>query len=320
MQAARTVIRAGVVLTAVAAPAAQAQSTIFHLPANYMGRFGTSEIAYTTATGFGVRYIPLPTDPDVRLTVVKQANYWEINIGSRVDDTTLAGGVYFDGYTAPEGIPRMEYTHNPALGVQYSALIQGDGLHSHLSGGYAFKTLGDQVRVLAVAGVATQANTMAPYAQAEVAGGVGKTFGVVNTYAGATLRTSVFPAQGQVLGNVDVYLAASSSPLPGLSLAASHFERYVVGSVPLPDFGMSRYEESNLTALYRLPATGNLLSLGAVRARASRNWTAGYTYVWADVLLDVRGLPSLLGPGVGYQFGPNGADSRWLFTLVTLGR
>ncbi|WP_309571276.1 hypothetical protein [Deinococcus sp.] len=316
---ARRALASAALVAALGAQPAQAQS-FFHLPSNYMSRFGTSEIAYTTETGYGVRYIPLPTDPDIRLSVVKQANYWEINAGSRVNDTTLSGGVYFNGYTAPEGIPRMEYTHNPDLGLQYSALVQGGGLHSHLSGGYAFRTLENRVRVLGVIGVATQQDIVAPYAQTEVAGGVGKTFGVVNTYLGATVRASAFPVQGQALGNLDVYVAASSNPLKGLTLSASHFERYAVGSVPLPDFGISRYEESTLTALYRFPKQDRLLSPGALRVRASRNWTAGYTYVWLDAVLDVRGLPSLVGPGVGYQFGPNGTDSRWLITLITLGR
>lgn len=313
-------VRAGLGLAALILPVAHAQAPLLRLPNNYMSRFGSSEVAYTTATGYGVRYIPLPTDPDIRLSVVKQANYWEINAGSRVNDTTLAGGVYFNGYGAAAGIPRMEYTHNPDLGVQYSALVQGSGLHSHLSGGYAVRVLGNRVRVLGTAGIATQADVVAPYTQAEVAGSVDRTFGKVNASAGATVRTSLFPAQGQALGNVDLYVAASSSPLPGLSLAASHFERFVVGSVPLPDFGMGRYEESSAWALYRWPATGHLISLGGVRGRAGRNWISGYTTVWADVLLDVRGLPNLMGPGVGYQFGPDGKDSRWLVTLVTLGR
>lgn len=313
-------IRTGLGLAALGVSAAQAQTVRLHLPNNYMSRFGTSEIAYTTDTGYGVRYIPLPTDPDIRLSVVKQANYWEINAGSRVNDTTLAGGVYFNGYGAAAGIPRMEYTHNSDLGVQYSALVQGGGLHSHLSGGYAARFVGNRVRVLGTAGIATQADIVAPYTQAEVAGSVDRAFGVVNTVAVATLRTSLFPAQVQALGNVDLYVAASSSPLPGLSLAASHFERFVVGSVPLPDFGMGRAEESSAWALYRWPTTGNLVSVGAVRGRAGRNWISGYTTVWADVLLDVRGLPNLMGPGVGYQFGPDGKDSRWLINLVTLGR
>ncbi|THF86189.1 hypothetical protein E7T09_13300 [Deinococcus sp. KSM4-11] len=306
-------------VAALWAPVAQAQS-IFHLPSNYMGRFGTSEIAYTTATGYGVRYLPLPTEPDIRLSIVKQANYWEINVGSRVNDTTLAGGVYFNGYTAAEGIPRMEYTHNSDVGVQYSALVQGEGLHSHLSGGDAFRIMQGRVRVLGTLGVAVQAETVAPYGQAEVSGGFSKTFGVVNAYLGTTARTYVFPVQGQVQGSVDVYLAASASPVQGLTLAASHFERYVGGTVAIPDFGVSRYEETNLTALYRFPKQDRLLAPGAVRARASRTWTSGYTYVWLDTLFDVRGLPSLVGPGVGYQFGPGGTDSRWLFTLITLGR
>lgn len=306
-------------MAAVLGSAASAQIS-FKLPSGYMNRFGSSEVTVSDETGFGARSLPLPFDPDFRVSLVRQANYWEYTLSSRVNDTTLAGGVYFNGYAAVSGIPRAEWTHNPQRGLQYSALIQGGGLHSHLSGGYAFVVAEDRVRVLNTVGVALQGDVLAPYLQTEVGGGISTTLGPVSTYLGATARLSAFPLQGQVQGSVDLYLAASYSPVPALTLSASHFERFAAGSVAIPDFGVGRYEESAFTATYRLPATGHLVGLGALRTRVKRHWTSDSTSLRGDILLDIKGLPSMLGPSIGYQFGPDGRDTRWLLSLVALPR
>ena len=313
------VLLGGLLSAAVLGSAASAQS-LFKLPSGYMGRFGSSEVTVSNETGFGARSLPLPFDPDFRVSLVRQANYWEYNLSSRMNDTTLAGGVYFNGYAAVSGIPRAEWTHNPQRGVQYSALIQGNGPHSHLSGGYAFVVAEDRVRVLTNVGTALQGDVVAPYLQNEVGGGISNSFGPVSTYAGVTTRLYAFPVQSQVQGSVDLSLAANYSPVPALTLSASHFERFAAGSVAIPDFGVGRYQESAFTATYRLPASEQLVGLGALRTRVNRNWTNDYTYVRGDILLDIRGLPSMLGPSIGYQFGPNGKDTRWLWSLVALPR
>ncbi|WP_243398314.1 hypothetical protein [Deinococcus koreensis] len=315
----RGLLTAAALLTS-AASAQAAAPTGFKLPSGYMGRFGSSEVTVSNETGFGARYLPLPFDPDIRVSLVRQANYWEYNLSSRLNDTTLAGGVYFNGYAAVSGIPRVEWTRSPQRGLQYSALIQGNGPHSHLSGGYAFLVLEDRVRVLNTVGVALQGDVAAPYLQNEIGGGLSKTFGPVSTYTGATTRLYAFPVQGQVQGSVDLYLAANYSPVPALTLSASHFERFAAGSVAIPDFGVGRYEESAFTATYRLPATEQPVGLGALRTRVNRNWTSDYTYVRGDLLLDIKGLPSMVGPSIGYQFGPAGKDTRWLMSLVSLPR
>lgn len=314
--AASPALRAALAGAVLASGLAGAQS--FKLPDGYMGRFGSSELSLSNETGFGVRYLPLPLTPDIRVSLVKQGKYWEYNVGTRLRDTTVAAGIFFNGYGAAAGIPRLEITHNPAVGPQASLLLQGGGPHSHLSFGSAYALADGRVRVLGTVGIAFQGEVTAPYAQLEVGSGYGKAFGPVSTYVAGAARVYGFPVQQQYQASADLYGSVSYAPLPGLSLSASHFERFVTGKVPIPDFGFGRVQASELSATYRLGARDLPVTLGAVRARVSRDWRGDATAVRGDLLVDVRALPVMLGPSVGYQFTPNGG--QWLISLVSLGR
>ncbi|MFC0618848.1 hypothetical protein ACFFF0_12765 [Deinococcus budaensis] len=301
-------------LSALAASTAAAQSTpSLKLPANYLSRFGSTELVVSTESGYGVRYFPLMFDQDIRISLVKAPTYWDYNISTRTNDTTLAAGVFYNK-------PRLEITRDPSKGVQYSGLLQGRGAYSKVSGGYAFTVSKDRVRVLNNVGVAITPTVAAPYTQSEVSGGYGKSFGKLNTYVGSTARLYTFPVQKQLQGSFDAVAVANISPVKGLTLDASHFERFVGGQVAVPDFGLGRYQESNVGVTYRLPGAGAAsgFGVGAVRSRLTHTWQNDYTYLRGDLLLNVGFIPSLFGPSVGYQWSPTGKDNKWLISLVTL--
>lgn len=302
---------AALLLTASAAAAQSAPS--LKLPPNYLSRFGSTELVVSTQGGYGVRYFPLMFNQDIRISVVKAPTYWDYNISTRANDTTLAAGVFYN-------TPRLEVTRDPFKGVQYSGVLQGKGSLSKVSGGYAFTVAQDRVRVLNNVGVAIRPAEAAVYTQSEVGGGYGKSFGKVNTYVGSTARLYTFPVQKQAQGSLDTYASANISPARGLTLDASHFERFAVGKVAVPDFGLARYQESNVGVTYRLP-TGNAPSsfgVGAVRSRLTHTWQNDYTYLRGDLLLNVGFVPTLFGPSIGYQWSPDGKDNKWLISLVTL--
>lgn len=301
-------------LGALAASTAAAQGTpSLKLPANYLSRFGSAELVVSSEGGYGVRYFPLPLAQDLRISLVKAPTYWDYNISTRANDTTLTAGVFYN-------VPRLEVTRDPYKGVQYSGLIQGKGRLSKVSGGYAFTVARDRVRVLNNVGVAIRPTEAAVYTQSEVGGGYGKSFGKVNTYLGSTARLYTFPLQKQLQGSFDAYASADVSPVRGLTLNASHFERFVTGQVAVPDFGLGRYQESNVGVTYRLPggSAPSGFGVGAVRSRLTHTWQNDYTSLRGDLLLNVDFIPSLFGPSVGYQWSPDGKDNKWLISLVTL--
>ncbi|GAA5531817.1 hypothetical protein [Deinococcus aluminii] len=314
---------AALTLTAPAVAAAQTPAApALHLPANYVSRFGGTEVVAGLDGGvsFGVRYFPLPFEQDIRFLLVKHPQYWEYGLTSRINDTTFAAGVFDNGLNASVGIPRLEITHDPWKGTQYSGRLQGSGYYSRFTGGYAFTTLQDRVRVLNNVGVAFQGDVVAPYTQTEVGGGYGKAFGKVNAGFGSTVRLYTFPMQKEAQGSLDVSVSASTALAPGLTVDASHFERFVVGKVAIPDLNFTRYEESNASVTYRLPvsSTPPAFTVGALRSRLTRDWTNQYTYLRNDVLFRANALPSLVGASVGYQWSRDGKDNKWLLSLVFL--
>lgn len=319
-------LRAGAVALALTPPAlAAAQPGTpapggFRLPANYTSRFSTTELLTSNEVGFGVRYFPLPLDPDIRVTLARQPQYWEYNVSTRANDTFLAAGVFNNGSAASAGIPRLEATRDPWRGVQYSGLLQGNGAYSRFTGGYAFTVARDRVRVLGNAGVAFKGDVAAPYTQTEVGGGYGRSFGKLNASLGAAARVFTFPVQRQAQGSLDVSVSANITPLQGLTLDGSHFERFALGTVPVSDLNFGRYQESNFSVTYRLPVGSSppAFTLGAVRTRVTRKWTDDYTAVRGDLLFRVEALPSLVGPSIGYEWPRDRNASRWLLSLSFL--
>lgn len=319
-------LKAGILaLTLTASAAAQTGPlTALRLPANYSPRLGGVELVAGLDGGvsFGVRAFPLPLEQDVRLVLVRHPQYWEYGLSTRTSDTTLSAGVFDNGLNASRGIPRLEVRHDPWRGVQYTGLLQGSGYHSRFTAGYAFTTLGDRVRVLNNVGVAYQGEVTAPYTQSEVGGGYERTFGKVNVGFGSTARLYTFPVQKQAQGSVDFSVRANVTPVPGLTLAASHFERFVAGKVAIPDFGLGRFQETNASVTYRLPVrdVASPLGVGAVRSRVSHYWQEDRTNLWNDVFFRVNALPSLVGAGVGYEWTRDGKGDKWLFGLVFMPR
>ncbi|WP_245872935.1 hypothetical protein [Deinococcus planocerae] len=296
----------------------------FHLPANYLSRFSTTELLASNEVGFGVRYFPLPLSQDIRVTLARQPQYWEYNVSTRLSETTFAVGVFNNGSAAASGIPRLEVTHDPFKGVQFSGLLQGNTAYSRFTGGYAFTVAADRVRVLNNVGVAYDSQgdreVVAPYTQTQVGGGNGRSLGRLNTYFSSTARVFTFPVQRQAQGSIDLYAAANITPTTGLTFDGSHLERFAVGKVPVDDLNFARYQESNFSVTYRLPAarTPPAFTLGAVRTRVTRDWTSDYTYLRNDVLFRVEALPTLIGPSIGYQWSPEGTPNRWLISLSFL--
>ncbi|EYB68313.1 hypothetical protein DEIPH_ctg025orf0182 [Deinococcus phoenicis] len=320
-------VKLSAAVLSLTAPAAAAQSSAatapaLRLPANYFSRFGGAEVVTGLDGGvtFGVRGFPLPFQQDVRLLVVKHPRYWEYGLSTRSNDTTLAAGVFDNGLNAAVGIPRLEITHDPWKGTQYSGRLQGSGYYSRFTGGYAFTAAQDRVRVLNNVGVAFQGDVAAPYSQTEIGGGYGRAFGKVNAGFGSAVRLYTFPVQKQAQGSLEFSVNANTTPVAGLTLAASHFERFVAGKVAIPDLNLGRYQETNASITYRLPVAGEpgAFGLGAVRSRVVRYWQDDKTDLYNDVLFRVKALPSLVGASVGYEWTRDGKDNKWLFSLVFL--
>ncbi|GAA5511793.1 hypothetical protein Dcar01_00506 [Deinococcus carri] len=315
---------AALVLSAPAGAAAQdtaAPAPLFRLPPNYISRFGGTETLADSATGFGVRGFPLPFTQDIRLNLAKRPNYWEYALSTRLNDTTFAAGVFDNGAAAKAGIPRLDVNHDPWKGVQYRGLVQGNGASSRFTGGYAFTAFQDRVRVLNNVGVAYQGTAVAPYTQTEVYGNYGRSFGKVNASINSTGRVFTLPVQKEVQGSIDVTVAGNVSPVEGLTLEASHLERFTAGKITtIPDLNLARYYETNAAITYRLPVSEpNQFGVGAVRTRLTNN-SDKYTYWRNDVLFRAGNLPVLIGPSVGYQWSPAGTPNQVLFGVSILGK
>lgn len=331
-----TLLKTVALLTLAATTAASAQSSGFQLPRDYFDRFGSTTLTVSNETGYGVQYFPLPFEPDIRLSLVREPKYWIYNVSLRRNDTTFAFGVFDNGYTAPSGIPKLEVTHDPYKGLQFSAVVQHlDPIlpvksydpFTKFTAGYAFTVWNDRIRILNNVGVGYKSITddttyavtqdiFAPYTESIIGGGYGQPIGdkmSVRLYATGRLYT--FPLQGQYQASIDLSPGFETHPIPGLSLDLSHLERFATGSVPIGDLNLARYEESYATLSYRLPGNPEF-GVGMLRSRLTKNWigNSGNTYLRNDVLFSVKALPALVGPSVGYLWSPNG--NSWLLSLA----
>ncbi|WP_082869824.1 hypothetical protein [Deinococcus puniceus] len=347
-------IKAGFAALALAAVApSQAQSTApepfrFQFPAGYLGRLGGTEGVVdfggevTKVNAFGVRAFPLPTVQDLRVVLVKHNKYWEYNISTRIKDTTLLAGIVNNG-DAAAGIAKLEVTHDPFKGIQYGASIQQSQLASRDSSarfnvGYASSAWQDRIRILNLVAfsldsvtttetrdeqsVAITRATATPYTFSQVNGGYGEPIGQqFNWRLDSTARLYTFPLNDKAQWSLDVTPSLEYRPVAGVTLNLSHLERFAGGEVALPSLNLVRHEESNATITYRIPGTPEF-GLGALRVRGTRNWTSDYTYLRNDVLLNIKALPFLIGPSIGYQWGPakDGSASQMLYALVVMGK
>lgn len=302
----------------------------FQFPAGYLGRLGGTEGVVdfggeiTKVNAFGVRAFPLPTVQDLRVVLVKHNNYWEYNISTRIKDTTLLAGIVNNG-DAPAGVAKVEVTHDPFKGIQYGASIQGYQGNPHIARfnvGYASTIWQDRIRILNTVGISAENKLFAPYTFSQVNGGYGEPLGQqFNWRLDSTARLYTFPLNDKAQWSVDISPSLEYRPAAGVTLNLSHLERFAGGEVALPSFNLARHEESNATITYRIPGTPEF-GLGALRVRGTRNWTSDYTYLRNDVLLNIKALPFLIGPSIGYQWGPakDGSASQMLYALVVMGK
>ncbi|WP_230271474.1 MULTISPECIES: hypothetical protein [unclassified Deinococcus] len=303
----------GAVASAQTATPAAPPSTGFKLPSDYLNRFGSAQFVASTTDGFGVRYLPLPLDRDVRFTLLKAPTYWDYGLTAQFGSLSAALGRFYN-------VPKAELTSAPGSGLQWSALVQGGASHSHATVGYATQVWEGRVRFLNNVGVAQQGDVTAAYTQTEVSGGYSRAYGKVNTGLYSTVRMYAFPTQGKAQGSADVTAVIGVPLAAGLNLDASHFERFAVGQTAIGDFGFGRAQSSNASLTYRLPPAEGF-GLGAVRVRATRDWLGKSATADADVAFRIDGLPALMGGSVGYEwYETNASANKWRFALVALPR
>lgn len=303
----------GAVASAQTAAPTTPPSTGFKLPPDYLNRFGSAQFVASTTDGFGVRYIPLPLQADVRFTLLRAPTYWDYGLSGQFGSLSAALGRFGN-------VPKAELTSAPGSGLQWSALVQGGASHSHFTVGYATRVWDGRIRFLNNVGVAQQGGVTAAYTQTEVSGGYGRAYGKVNTGLYSTVRMYAFPTQGKAQGSADVTAVIGVPLAAGLNLDASHFERFAVGQTAIGDFGFGRAQSSNASLTYRLPPAEGF-GLGAVRVRASRDWLAKSATADADVAFRIDGLPALMGGSVGYEwYETNASANKWRFALVALPR
>ncbi|MFC6592511.1 hypothetical protein ACFP81_11240 [Deinococcus lacus] len=315
----------GAALLALLSPAAQAQAPApsspfgVQFPPDYLGRLGGTEPVASSESGFGVRNFPLPFSVPVSISLVKKPNYWETSLNSRVDDTTYGIGIYDNGLNAKEGLFKVVADHDPWEGWQYGAMYQNQGALSRVNLGYAALFDDRQLRLLGNVGLGAQGDLLTPYGQLQAT----RTFSVAkdnyNLRTSLTGRVFAYPVAGKAQGSLDTEFGATVRPVPQLNLSATHLERFVVGEAALSAQGFSRYQESNLDATYRLPTSEAPLEFGALRSRLTQYWTSEETALRGDLLFKAEGLPSLIGPTVGYRWSKN-AEGAWLFGITSLPR
>jgi len=328
---------------------ADAQS--FKLPPNYFNRFSNTDVTVSNESGFGIRYFPLPTTTDIRLSLVKNPEYWEYNFSIYGKDTTFSAGVYGGD------IPSLAFVYAPAQGPQFSGAVQHfSGVlpytahhpFSYFSGGYANLILNGQARVINNIGLGFKTYTALNekgdgykvtgeaaklFTESIIGGGTGKKLtDAVDVRFSGSARLYTFPMDQIWQASVDLMPGINIHPLPGLQIDVRHFARYAIGngpagSVPLPNLsfcsyliagsGACQFQLSNAALSYRFQDTSSAIGLGMFRVRLERDWLADYTFWRNDVLLSTSALPVLIGPSIGYQFGPNSSTRRWLFSLST---
>ncbi|GGR53377.1 hypothetical protein GCM10008959_13720 [Deinococcus seoulensis] len=314
---------------AAAAPntATTGAARTLQLPANYLVRFGSTQVVASSTDGFGVRYLPLPLEKDIRVTLLRNTfyDYWDYGLTARDGKLSGALGVF-------ASIPKAELTYDQRDGVIGSALWQGrnySGLdyHSHLYAGYSFTTDRNRIRILNTVGIAQQEDAKkvevtTPYTRTEMTTAYSAKFGVANARLNTISRLYTYPMLGGVQASVDITPGVNLTLAPGLLIDASHLSRLVMGTSVIRDFNLADLQQSTVVATYKLPVSKPepLATLGGVRGRVVRNWTGDYTYVYGDLFLRIDGLPTMLGPSVGYQWTPGGKTNKWLFSLVSLPR
>ncbi len=301
------------VLPAAGAQVTPGGSSLFglKLPPNYFNRFDRMEVLASNTDGYGARFLPVPVAADLRITLVKTPTAFTYGLGTQIGNLSVLVGVF-------GGVPRAEMNQSLSSGFQWNGLVQGKGALSRFAVGYSHAGDAGRFRLLNAVGVAAASGVDAPYSYSEVSDFAPRSFGKLNTAVGLTGRLYTFPLQMDAQASFDLNLSANYSPLPGLVLEASHLERGVAGSVPIGDFGLGRVQASNFAVTYRLAGPDTALRLGAVRSRVARNWTGDTTSVVGDVFLRTSALPSMLGPSVGYWWGPGGKDGHWMISLVAL--
>ncbi len=328
---------------------AQAQESVgvepfrFKVPNNYIPRLFGTELTASNESGFGFRNFSLPLDLDIRISLVKNAKYWEYNMNTRMDDTTYAFGIFNNGYTASFGIPKLEIRHDPWKGFQGTADIQhfagtllpdsGYDSFSKATVGYAFTVWDGRIRILNNLGIgyksfkddttaAVTSVVTAPYTESIVAGGYSEPLDTTMTARlNAAARLYTFPVQKQLQASLDLLPGIEFKPISGVLIDLAHLERFVTGEVAIDNFNLARYQESYATIAYKFPSTPDF-GIGMLRTRVTRNWTGDYTYVRNDVLFNFNELPILVGPSIGYQFGPSkdGSNSGFLFSFSVAGK
>ena len=314
------------------------------IPADYFSRFASTTGFADSVSGYGIRGLPLPFKEDVRFTYVSHPAYQEYAASLRAFDTTfLAGRLENPDAGATQGVGHLEVTHNPYTGLQYGALLQDQGRSSRFTLGGAWAS--GPLRALAEAGYAVQGTVSAPYLHLEEsAGGALYNQGPFTVSLYGTARSYFFTDAAQL--SADLYAIFTVRPAPYSSVSFSQFERFAVGSSPVPDLAVGRYNRSNLDVVVapRLALLGPLswrdvqyhlqhawqsdtndLNLLSATLRADlapalvldltphQDFVASESGVRADLYYRSDAFPVLFGPSLDYLW--KGNTSRWVFSV-----
>lgn len=302
---------------ALAQSGATSSPSPFGVPSNYFSRFGgLSPILElddkNDPSHIGLTGVPLPTEYDLRFTVAKRPTTWDYSLSTRYNDTTYLIGTEND-------IKRIEVTHNPYTGAQFTGLLREKGL-SELSGGYAQTALDGKVYFLNKAGLAASGQVFTPFAYSQVGGNVNQQVGKVSFRVSPLARIYLYPVEAETHSSAEVTFVATVPVTPQLLLEASHLERFAAGKSVIPEYALGRAQETNLYATYRLPYdTDPAFTLGAIRGGYTHNWQNDWNYFRGDVLLRSNALPIMFGPRAEYRLAPDGKGT-WVYSLVTLGK
>ena len=285
-----------------------ARAGAWQLPLDYLSRFGSTEVVLSTQEGFGVRFIPLPLDLDLRLSLVKAPTYLDYGLSARKDYGEIRLGVFYSQ-------PQFRVSYLPPSGLQYVGSIKPD--YGDFSGGYAWQFLDKKVRVKPMLGVVIDGPRTLPYTLLNVSAnesfqGDGYSFSV-----GAGAEVLAFLNSGNVQQAYSASAFGTYKLTPQVSLFGYHIGQFVNGKADAERLQAYPYQISYLSAAYRMPSTGFPVGLGGLRVSANRSWLNDVTTVTGDVLFRIDGLPALLGPSVGYRWNPDGTRT-WIFSLASM--
>lgn len=289
----------------------------FGVPTDYFSRFGGAAPIFEVndkndLTRVGLSGVPLPTAYDLRFTVAKRPTTWDYSLSTRMNDTTYLIGIEND-------VRRLEVTHNPYTGPQFTGLLREKGV-SELSGGYAQTALDGKVYILNKAGLAASGDIFTPFSYSQVGATFTEQVGKVNFRVSPIARLNLYPVEQAAHSSAEVTVAATTALTPQLLLEASHIERFAAGKSVIPEYGFGRVQETNLYATYRLPYTTDpAFTVGAVRGGYTHNWQTDWNYFKGDLLLRSSAIPVMFGPRAEYRMAPDGTSS-WVYSLVTLSK